>query len=143
MDMLFKTDVGAPAAAAFEAITTTEGLASFWTSDCEAKPEVGSVARFGFPAAPVDLRMRVDELVPGQRVTWSCLGDFPHWAGTTVTWELGPATQGEGSSVFFRHGGWGPDYPESEYSSVAFVWGQVVARLKEHLETGRRDPFLG
>jgi hypothetical protein len=87
--------------------------------------------------------MRVDELVPGERVTWSCLGDFPHWTGTTVTWELGPATQGEGSSVLFRHGGWGSDYPEAEYASVAFVWGQVVARLKEHLETGRRDPFLG
>jgi hypothetical protein len=65
----------------------SKGLASFWTSQSEAKPSVGSGAVFRFAGAPVDLKMRIDGLEPGKRVAWSCQGDFPHWAGTTVSWE--------------------------------------------------------
>jgi hypothetical protein len=66
----------------YAAITTKAGEAAFWTSNCDVEPVVGSVARFGFPAAPVDLYMRIDALEPGETVRWTCLGDFPHWAGT-------------------------------------------------------------
>jgi hypothetical protein len=57
----------------FDAITTADGLRGFWTPDSDAEPTLGSVARFGFSKAPVDLRMRI-ELESG-RVAWSCLGD--------------------------------------------------------------------
>ena len=83
--MLHTVDVDSDAQRIYEAITTQAGEAAFWTSDCDVEPAVGSIARFGFPSAPVDLRMQIDELSPGQRIRWSCLGDFPHWAGTTVT----------------------------------------------------------
>jgi hypothetical protein len=87
--------------------------------------------------------MRVDGLEPGKRVGWSCLGDFPFCQGTTVTWELLPAVQGSGTTVLFRHEGWGPEYPEMEYAHVNFTWGQIVGRLKASCETGQPQPFLG
>src|SRR3989442_1398049 len=97
------------------------------------------------PRAP---RPRRDERSPAawatrKRVGWSCLGDFPFWQGTTVTWELIPAVQGEGVTVLFRHEGWGPDYPEMDYAHVNFTWGQIVGRLKAFCETGKPQPFLG
>jgi len=88
--MLHTVDVNSDTPTIHEAITTKAGEAAFWTSDCDIEPVVGSIARFGFPAAPVDLRMKIDELNP-DRIRWACLGDFPHWAGTTVTWTLSPA----------------------------------------------------
>ncbi|HEX6208351.1 MAG TPA: hypothetical protein VF058_08345, partial [Actinomycetota bacterium] len=63
-EMMFAVDIEAEPAAVFEALSTEPGLESFWTSNCDARPEVGSVARFGFGKAPMDLRMRIDVLEP-------------------------------------------------------------------------------
>jgi uncharacterized protein YndB with AHSA1/START domain len=141
--MLHAVDVDSDALKIYEAITTQAGEAAFWTSDCDVEPVVGSIARFGFPAAPVDLRMRIDELSPGQRVRWSCLGDFPHWAGTTVTWTLSQAPTGSATVVAFSHDGWKADYPVDEYARVNYAWGRIVGALKAYVESGESGPFLG
>jgi len=140
--MLHAVEVEASEEAIYGALTTSKGLASFWTPQSEAEPTVGSVAVFRFAGAPVDLKMRIDGLEPGKRVAWGCQGDFPQWQGTTVTWELSPAVQGSGITVLFRHECWGPAYTEMDYAHVNFVWGQVVGRLKDYCETGNPQPFL-
>ena len=141
--MLQTVDVARDAHAIYEAITTTAGEAAFWTSDCDLKPVVGSIARFGFAGAPVDLRMQIDELTPGERIRWSCLGDLPHWAGTTVTWTLSPAPSGSGTAVASAHDGWSADYPDDEYARVNYTWGRIVGALKAYAESGVAAPFLG
>lgn len=141
--MLHAVDVNADPSAIYEAITTQAGEAAFWTSDCDVEPTVGSIARFGFRGAPVDLRMRVDELTAGRRIAWACLGDFPHWAGTTVIWDLSPAASGHGTTVFFRQDGWADDYSEADYASVNYTWGRIVGALKAYVESGTPQPYLG
>lgn len=141
--MLHAVEIEASENAIYEALITSKGLAAFWTSQSQAEPTVGSVAVFRFGSTPADLKMRIDGLEPGKRVAWSCQGDFPHWDGTTVTWELMPAVEGSGITVLFRHEDWGPDYPEMAYAHVNYVWGQVVGRLKAYTETGKAQPFLG
>ena len=140
--MLHAVDVHGDAAAIYEAITTQVGAAAFWTPDCEVEPIVGSIARFGFDGAPVDLRMRIDELVRGERIRWSCLGDFPHWAGTTVTWVLSPAPPGDGTTVGFRQDGWTDDFPSGDYARVNYTWARIVGALKAYVESGTPQPFL-
>ena len=140
--MLHAVEAEASEETIYLAVTTSKGLASFWTPQAQAEPTVGSVATFRFAGAPVDLKMRIDGLEPGKRVAWSCLGDFPNWGGTTVTWELMPAVQGSGITALFRHEGWGSDYSEMDYAHVNFVWGQVVSLLKAYCETGKPQPFL-
>src|SRR2546430_17128692 len=76
----------------YEALSTSKGLASFWTADSHAEPKVGTTARFGFHG-PV-LEMRVDELEPGKRVRGATEDGFPAWKGTTGTWALKPAKDG-------------------------------------------------
>lgn len=139
--MLHRVDVAADAATVFEALTTSRGLAGFWTPGSTAEPEVGSLAVFAFTGSPVDLKLRVDALDPGSRVAWTCEGDFPRWEGTTITWDLSEAPEG-GTRVLFRHAGWAEDYPDDEYGSVNFVWGTVVAALKAYAESGTPKPAL-
>ncbi|MFL5686160.1 MAG: SRPBCC family protein [Chloroflexota bacterium] len=141
--MLHTVDVDSDARRIYEAITTQAGEAAFWTSDCDVEPAVGSIARFGFPSAPVDLRMQIDELSLDQRIRWSCLGDFPHWAGTTVSWTLTPAPSGRWTALAFVHDGWGVDYPDDEYARVNYTWGRIVGALKAYAESGEPAPFLG
>lgn len=124
----------------YEAITTSEGLASFWTPDSKAEPKVGSIARFGF-GGPV-LEYRVAELQPSKLVRWTTSAGFPGWEGTEVTWEIVPTKDGA-HEVLFSHHGWSKDMPQSELASVNYTWGGVVQRLKQYAETGKREPFLG
>src|ERR1700687_1896829 len=124
----------------YEAISTGEGLASFWTADSTAEPKVGSIARFGF-GGPV-LEMRVEELKPGKLVRWSTHGGFPEWVDTTVTWEIVPAKDG-GQEVRLSHEGWPAQLPQGDLASVNYVWGRVVGRLKKYAETGKPAPFFG
>ena len=142
-EMMFAVDIDAEPAAVFEALATEAGLESFWTSNCDAVPEVGSVARFGFGKAPMDLRMRIDALEPDREVVWTCVGDFPYWADTTIRWRLEPNPEGPGTRLVLSHTGWPADQPEYEYATVSFTWARIVERLREVLASGRPDPYLG
>jgi uncharacterized protein YndB with AHSA1/START domain len=140
--MLHAVEVARDVDPVYEAISTQAGQAAFWTSDLDLEAMVGSVARFGFPGAPVDLRMRIDALEPGRSIRWSCLGDFPHWSGTTVDWDLAAGPTG-GTMVLFRHAGWPDGYPDLEYAKVNYTWGRIVGALKAYAESGTAQPFLG
>src|SRR5215472_16372130 len=104
----------------YDALSTTKGLAAFWTADSHADPKVGSTATFGFHG-PV-LEMKVSELVPGKRVRWSAAGGFPQWEGTSVTWDIKPGKAGA-HEVMFNHEGWPDELPAAELASVNYTWG--------------------
>ena len=41
----------------YEALSTANGLASFWTADSHAEPKVGSIARFGFHGPVLEMKV--------------------------------------------------------------------------------------
>lgn len=137
--LMHSVTIDADAGKIYEAISTQKGLASFWTQDSHAEPKVGSIGRFGFHGPT--LEMKVAELKPGKLVRWSVHSGFPGWEGTTVTWEIGPAKDG-GHEVVFNHHGWPAEMPAAEVAHVNYTWGQVVGRLKKHVETGEVVPFF-
>jgi uncharacterized protein YndB with AHSA1/START domain len=139
--LMHQVEIQAPPDKVYRAVATEDGVRSFWTRDADVPSEVGGRARFGFATAPMDLELRVDELEPGSRVVWSCVGDWAYWKGTTMTWEIEPS-DGGGSRLMFRHDRWPEDHPEGDFASVNFVWGQVVGRLKAYAETGQPQPFF-
>ena len=123
----------------YEAVSTAKGLAAFWTSESQAEPKVGSIASFGF-GGPTQ-RMRIDELVPGKRVKWTGLADFPNWDGTIISWNISPVENGE-TSVPFRHGDWPDSLPQDDLGSINYTWGLIVERLKQYTETGKPNPLF-
>jgi len=135
--------VNAPAGRITDALATTEGLASFWTTDSHAAPEAGSAARFGFGGP--ELQMRIDQLDPGRRIAWTCLNDFPmppgHWAGTTVTWDLTPSGTG-GVTVLLQHGNWPAPITQAGLAATAYTWALVLTALKGYAETGTPQPVF-
>lgn len=137
--LMHMVSIHADAKKIYDAISTEEGLKSFWTADTHAEARHGSIARFGF-AGPV-LEMKVDELKPGERVRWSTHGGFDAWKGTTVTWDIRPGQNGH-HEVWFSHDGWPASLPAKDTASVNYTWGGIVARLKEYVETGKPVPYF-
>lgn len=140
--IILAIEIDAPATDIYRAITTQEGLASFWTSDVTATAEVGAELRFGFPEAPVDLQMTVAGLEENRVIRWTCQGPWPHWTGTEVEWTLVESDSGP-NLVVFEHSGWSDDQAAAEFGSVAMVWARVLLALETYIRTGAAAPALG
>jgi uncharacterized protein YndB with AHSA1/START domain len=135
-EVLFTFDVDATPDVVRQALTTSEGIASFWTDRADVPAEVGKTLNVGFPEAPVPF-----DLVLGQSddkmITWRTATFPPQWVGTDIRWEI---SGGDGiSTVTFRHGTFAD---ETEEGRVAYVWGQVMVQLKRYVETGVAAPVF-
>ena len=139
VSLVHQVNIKASPETIYKAISTQEGLSSFWTSDSKAESKVGSVASFGF-GGPTQ-RMKIEELVPGKRVKWAGLSDFPNWGNTTVTWDIASAADGE-TSVTFRHANWLESVSSDDLGSINYTWGMIVDRLKQYAESGKPVPYF-
>jgi hypothetical protein len=137
--IVLAADVAADASSVYDALSTTEGQRAFWTEDCEVGADK---ARFGFPGVPVDLQADVTTEA-GKLVRMTVTSGFPGWEGSTWEWELGPATRAEsGTSVLFRHGGFGAGYGEADLGHTAQTWAMIMDRLSTYVASGKPQPFF-
>jgi uncharacterized protein YndB with AHSA1/START domain len=142
-DIILGIEIHADAETVFRAITTRDGLASFWVPGVEGDPgTVGAETTFTFSGAPASLHMRIDRLDEPKSIEWACLGDFPMWKGTVVRWTLSPEPEHGGTRVLFRHDGFPDDHPDFEHGSIAHTWSTILDHLKELAETGTTKPPL-
>ena len=137
--IILAADVEADRGRVFDVLSTTEGQRAFWTADCDVSADR---ARFGFAQAPMDL---VTDVVtePGKLVRMRVASGFPFWEGSTWEWELGEASRAAtGTSVLFRHHGFGEGYAEIDLGHTAQTWAQILQRLAGYLATGNPQPFF-
>ena len=128
--------IAAPVEKVYEAITTQEGLAGWWTPDTVAKPGVGSILRFGF--GPTYFKeMEVTVLKPYSFVKWRCVQGFEDWIGTTLTFELEPHQKG--CMLLFHHDGW--EAYTAEFATCSFDWALFFRSMKFLCETGKGLPY--
>ena len=102
-------ELAAPPARVYEAIATADGVRSWWTDGTFAE-EVGGIGRLSFGHGWTELR--VERLVPGREVEWSCVGqDIDHfeprdeWVGTRIRFRLEPLDGGARTKLEFVHEG--------------------------------------
>jgi uncharacterized protein YndB with AHSA1/START domain len=123
----------------YEILSTAEGQRAFWTADCDVSADS---ARFGFEAAPVDLQVDLTA-ERAKLVRMYVTSGFPFWEGSTWEWELGAATRAEtGTSVLFRHYGFGPGYTEIDLAHTAQTWAMILERLARYASTGTAQPLF-
>ncbi|WP_353184251.1 SRPBCC domain-containing protein [Parapedobacter lycopersici] len=124
-----------PVETIYNALTTQEGLAGWWTPTTHAEPVVGSTSTFTFTDYVKE--MKVEELIPYSRVKWRCITGFADWIGTTITFTLEPRSNG--SLLFLRHEGWEAYTPD--FASCTYDWGMFLRSLKFLCETGKGLPY--
>ena len=139
--IVLAVQTGAESSDLYRALTTSEGLRAFWTSDADAAAEVGSSLRLGFAEAPVDLTMRLTEAVPDELVAWGDVSPWPTWTGTEVTGSIQDA--GESRTVVFAHGGFVDETSDVEVGMIATTWAKVLEALDAYATSGVAQPALG
>ena len=133
-DILHRVGIRTSLNDVYNALTTREGLAAWWTDNTQGETNVGGVLQFRFKAGGFD--MKVLELHPASRVLWEVVGGPTEWIGTKVSWEL--KQEGDFSIVLFRHRGWKEPVEFMHHCSTK--WAIFLMSLKSLLETGKGAP---
>ncbi|MBI2169815.1 MAG: SRPBCC domain-containing protein [Actinobacteria bacterium] len=141
-DILHQVVINARPSAVYRALTEPGGLASWWTADVDAEPELGSVARFGFDGRSTVFMMKIEELEADEFVRWHCVGGHPEWEHTEITFDLSPADDPAGGTVlYFAHRGW--ESTDGILAMCSFDWARYLMSLRAYLETGTGSPHSG
>jgi uncharacterized protein YndB with AHSA1/START domain len=130
----------APTEQVFDALTTLDGLAGWWTPIVSGNPIRGGEIRFGFAGLDEEIVMRVDEAKHPSTVIWSCLTHtgHPEWEGTRILFQLEP--NGDGAGLLrFRHIGLTTRL--SCYETCESGWEHFLASLLDYAEHGTGNPF--
>jgi uncharacterized protein YndB with AHSA1/START domain len=131
-------DVAAPPAQVYDALTTTAGLAGWWTTDVKgAAAQVGGVVGFTFRMG-FDPAMRVRTLEPGLRVVWEFVDGHPNWQGSTFEFQLEPSAAGT-RVRFWQH--YGRSLSDDDFGVYNYNWGYYLESLRLLCESGQGKPF--
>ncbi len=136
-DLLHAIPVAADPDSVLKAISTSVGLRSWWTSDCDAEPMTGNVNVFRF-GPKTEFHFRVNRH-DKNGTEWTCIeaDKVPaEWVGTTMTFKLSP--QDAGTRIDFVHGGW--KRSDGDMPICNTTWGDLMYRLKDYLEGHPRGP---
>jgi len=138
VDILHKVGIKSPAAEVYSALTTTEGLAGWWTINTRGEGgALGGVLQFGFAVADGGgFDMKVLELDAGGRVLWEVVDGPEEWIGTQVEWRLEQVD--DYTSVLFAHRGWREPVEFMHHCSTK--WAIYLMSLKSLIETGKGAP---
>ena len=144
----FKFDllVAAPAAKVFEALTTQQGIQSWWTTYSEVGTAVGEhiTVRFGSTFKV----MQIETLFPATEVRWRVvdahlvvpgLARTNEWLGTTIVFQLVPQSDTV-TRLALEHIGLTPEV--ECYDICSQGWAQFLGSLKAYLETGKGSPYV-
>lgn len=133
-DILHRVGVRSSRENAYQALTTRDGLAAWWTNNTQGEGSAGGVLQFRFGAGGFD--MKVVELVPGERVRWEVIDGPAEWIGTRVRWDL--RQEGEHAIILLRHEDWREPVEFMHHCSTK--WALFLMSLKSLLETGQGFP---
>lgn len=136
-DMHHEVQIEAPLTKVYEAITTQEGLRSWWTKDSVVEGHEGGSAEFGFARRATLFRMRIKEFKAPKRVVWTCVGDVEEWKDTELNWDISKADKG--AVLRFTHSGW--KSVAGYFATCNSTWGMLMYRLKDYVEGNNPGPY--
>ncbi|HET7091926.1 MAG TPA: SRPBCC domain-containing protein, partial [Thermomicrobiales bacterium] len=130
--------IAAPRERVFQALTTPDGLAGWWTTQVRGEAAaVGDTIAFAF-RGPFNPRMRIAALDPPAGVAWEGVGGHAAWGETAIRFAL-DATDG-GTIVRFWHE-LGSGRGDDALAAANFNWGYYLDSLRLLCETGRGKPY--
>jgi uncharacterized protein YndB with AHSA1/START domain len=130
-DIMHLVRIAAPQERVYEALTTTEGIRSWWTRDADLDSRIGGTGTFRFHDGASVTSVAVKELESPLHVVWKTISSFrPEWPGTTIHFDL-RAEKG-GTVVSFAHRGF--EQADEHYAQTTTGWGVYLQRLKDYLE---------
>jgi hypothetical protein len=139
VDILHRVGIKSSPDEVYEALTTRDGLAAWWTNNTQGEGKVGGVLKFSFSAGGAEIGgfdMKVLELQPARCVLWQVVEGPEEWIGTKISFDLKQA--GDQAIVLFKHQDWKEPVEFMHHCSTK--WATYLMSLKSLVETGKGTP---
>ena len=140
IDIIHRIGIKTPAEKVYKALTTLEGLGSWWTEEVSGETKTGGRIEFLFRSKTGELIgkmvMKVSELNEQKTVKWRCTEGPAEWIDTDITFDLSTA---DGQTiVLFGHRNWKEAVEMTAHCSMK--WAVFLLSLREYAETGKGRP---
>ncbi|MGB7211050.1 MAG: SRPBCC domain-containing protein [Gemmatimonadales bacterium] len=124
-DIRHQVQIGTTPKAIYPLISSAEGFGRWWAADTrQAGGATGSIELALYGRATV-LRLRPQTFLAPNQTSWQCeTGE--EWAGTTITFVVGP--DAGGSLLRLTHGGWIAE--TDRFTAANTTWGALLHRLR-------------
>ena len=121
----------------YDALTTRQGLAGWWTPDVTAEIRVGGRIhfRFGTVFHPI---MEIVKLTPGRLVQWRCVGGEKDWENGRFTFALEDRPP---LTLLMFTQDYASELSDETYGRFNYNWAYYLGSLKKLCETGKGTPF--
>jgi hypothetical protein len=129
-------EIKTAAGVVIKALSTIDGLSSWWTTNTKGTPEKDGVIQFRF-ANVFKPDMKVAESSQ-MLVKWKCIDGEKDWLNDTFTFSL--EQKSETVKVTFTQEYQNPISDET-YGRFNYNWGYYLHSLKMYCETGKGAPF--
>jgi len=136
-DILHRVGIRGPLDDVYAALTTSAGLAGWWTTETRGASRVGDRILFQFRQHDAEFEMEVVDLHHSERVVWKVVGGPDEWLGTQIRFDL--ARDGDFTIVLFKHEGWREPVEFMHHCSTK--WAVFLLSLKSLVETGKGAPY--
>ena len=121
----------------YDAVSTTEGLANWWTKKVSGESKIGSILQFRFSKGGPDFE--VIDLQPLKKVEWKCVQGPKEWIDTHIEFNI--SRENEETVLLFKHGGWREEVEFMYHCSTQ--WAYFLIGLRKFLESGEGMPYGG
>lgn len=135
-DILHQLTVHASPAQIYAALTEQKGLSHWWTRYVNAQAMVNSIAQFTFDHGNTVVRMKIIKLMPNRTVVWHCMGGYPEWEDTQISFDI--EVKRDATVLHFSHRGW--KRTTGDYPKFNFEWAKYLVSLRNYLEKGKGFP---
>lgn len=135
--ILLLVDVAAPKDAVYAALTTTDGLAAWWTTSVSGDARLGGRIEFTF-GGDFNPVMRVANDDPANGVTWACVSGVEQWAENTFTFDL--AGNDGATRLRFRQE-YATELSDDDYAIYNYNWAYYLESLRLYCTTTVGKPF--
>lgn len=140
VNIIHRIGIKASAAKVYKALSTTEGLAHWWTEETTGDEQVGGKIEFTFRTETRDVKgkmiMEISELNKDRNVRWRCIDGPPEWVGTDLTFDL--SEQDGQVIIIFGHRNWKEEIEFMAHCSTK--WAVFLLSLRDYVETGKGKP---
>jgi uncharacterized protein YndB with AHSA1/START domain len=131
-------DISAARPRVFGALTTTDGLAGWWSTGVKAESEVGGIVDFTF-VDDFNPDMEITELRAPGRLVWTCVSGHEPWADKTFRFELAKNDNGRTRLRFWQD--YATELDDDAYGVYNYNWGYYLDSLRLLCEKGTGKPF--
>lgn len=136
-DIRHQVQIAARPAAIYPLISSAEGFGRWWAADVRQAGGAAAVIELGFYGRQTVFRLRPQTFLAPNQTSWQCESGA-EWAGTLITFVVGPATAG--SVLRLTHSGWAEE--SDGFTAANTTWGALLHRLRAVAEGRELGPLF-